>query len=141
VTVKHRSRVARDPSAPNLRQVHLIHEELLAEIGRDGFAVAPGELGENITTSGVDLLGLPVGTLLRLGATAVVEVTGLRNPCRQIDDFQTGLLKQVIGRDEAGNVARKAGIMGIVKTGGLVRTGDAIKVDLPAEPHRPLAPV
>jgi MOSC domain-containing protein YiiM len=89
----------------------------------------------------VDLLGLPVGTLLRLGATAVVEVTGLRNPCRQIDDFQTGLLKQVIGRDEAGNVVRKAGIMGIVKTGGMVRTGDTIKVDLPTEPHRPLAPV
>jgi MOSC domain-containing protein YiiM len=89
----------------------------------------------------VDLLGLPVGTLLRLGATAVVEVTGLRNPCRQIDDFQTGLLKQVIGRDEAGNVVRKAGIMGIVKTGGMVRAGDTIKVDLPAEPHRPLARV
>ncbi|MET9964975.1 MOSC domain-containing protein [Streptomyces sp. NPDC006356] len=141
VTVKHRSRVAQDPTQPNLRQVHLIHEELFAEVGRDGFAVRPGELGENITTSGIDLLALPTGTLLRIGDEAVVEVTGLRNPCLQIDAFQQGLLKQVVGRDEAGNVVRKAGIMSVVRVGGVVRPGDTITVKLPDEPHRPLEQV
>lgn len=138
VTVKHRSRVAQDPTQPNLRQVHLIHEELFAEVGEEGFKVAPGELGENITTRGIDLLGLPVGTLLRIGATAVLEVTGLRNPCLQIDNFQDGLLKQVVGRDEAGNVVRKAGIMSIVREDGVVSPGDTIDVELPSGPHRPL---
>jgi MOSC domain-containing protein YiiM len=138
VTVKHRSRVAQDPTQPNLRQVHLIHEELFAEVDEAGFQVAPGELGENITTRGIDLLGLPVGTLLRLGDSAVVEVTGLRNPCLQIDNFRDGLLKQVVGRDEAGNIVRKAGIMSVVKEGGVVRPGDLIKVEFPAAPHRPL---
>lgn len=138
VTVKHRSRMAQDPTQPNLRQVHLMHEELFAEVGEDGFKVAPGELGENITTQGIDLLGLPVGTLLRVGDSAVLEVTGLRNPCLQIDGFQDGLLKRVVGRDEAGNVVRKAGIMSVVREGGVVRPGDAIAVELPAEPHRPL---
>ncbi|MFD7994015.1 MOSC domain-containing protein [Streptomyces mexicanus] len=138
VTVKHRSRVAQDPTQPNLRQVHLIHEELFAEVARAGFAVSPGDLGENITTSGIDLLGLPVDTLLHIGAEAVVEVTGLRNPCRQIDAFRSGLLKQVVGRDEDGNVVRKAGIMSIVVHGGEVRPGDPIRAELPAEPHRPL---
>lgn len=117
VTVKHRSRVAQDPTQPNLRQVHLIHEELFAEVGEDGFKVAPGELGENITTRGVDLLALPTGTLLRIGDGALLEVTGLRNPCLQIDLFQDGLLKQVVGRDEAGNIVRKAGIMSVVREG------------------------
>jgi MOSC domain-containing protein YiiM len=138
VTVKHRSRVAQDPTQPNLRQVHLIHEELFAEVGAAGFTVTAGELGENITTSGIDLLGLPAGTLLRVGDSAVLRVTGLRNPCRQIDDFQAGLLKQVIGRDEAGNIVRKAGIMSVVVEGGVVRPGDAIKAELPDGPHRPL---
>lgn len=138
VTVKHRSRVARDPSQPNLRQVHLIHEELFAEVAAAGFPVRPGELGENITTRGLDLLGLPTGTLLHLGAEAVVEVTGLRNPCHQIDDFQNGLLKQVTGRDAAGRVVRKAGVMSVVLTGGVVRPGDPVAVVLPDAPHRPL---
>jgi MOSC domain-containing protein YiiM len=138
VTVKHRSRVARDPTRPNLRQVHLIHEELFAELGAAGFAVAPGDLGENITTGGIDLLGLPTGTLLRIGDSTVLRVTGLRNPCRQIDGFQNGLLKQVIGRDEAGNTVRKAGIMSVVVEGGVVRPGDTIKAELPDGPHRPL---
>ncbi|WP_030978607.1 MOSC domain-containing protein [Streptomyces sp. NRRL S-1824] len=138
VTVKHRSRVAQDPTQPNLRQVHLIHEELFEELREAGFEVAPGDLGENVTTRGIDLLGLPVGTLLHLGDEAVVEVTGLRNPCLQIDNFQDGLLKQVVGRDAAGNIVRKAGIMGIVASGGTVRPGDPVKVELPAEPHRPL---
>lgn len=141
VTVKHRSRVARDPTQPNLRQVHLIHMELFADVGVDGFSVAPGELGENITTSGIDLLGLPTGTLLRLGDEAVVEVTGLRNPCLQIDNFQQGLLKKVVGHDEAGALVRKAGIMSVVLVGGEVRPGDAITAELPEEPHRPLGPV
>ncbi|OEJ62078.1 molybdenum cofactor biosysynthesis protein [Streptomyces agglomeratus] len=138
ITVKHRSRVAQDPTRPNLRQVHLIHAELFAELLREGFTVEPGQLGENITTSGIDLLGLPEGTLLHVGEQAVVEVTGLRNPCLQIDAFQDGLLKQVVGRDEAGNIVRKAGIMSIVRTGGEVRPGDQVRVVLPAEPHRPL---
>ncbi|NEC08741.1 MOSC domain-containing protein [Streptomyces sp. SID7909] len=138
VTVKHRSRVAQDPTQPNLRQVHLIHEELFEEVRALGFEVAPGAIGENITTRGIDLLSLPVGTLLHLGEEAVVEVTGLRNPCMQIEDFQGGLLKQVVGRDEAGNIVRKAGIMSVVTAGGVVRPGDPVRIELPAEPHRPL---
>ncbi|MFD3515819.1 MOSC domain-containing protein [Streptomyces sp. NPDC058657] len=138
VTVKHRSRVAQDPTQPNLRQVHFIHQELFAEVREEGFEVAPGQLGENVTTRGLDLLALPVGTLLRLGGEAVVEITGLRNPCVQIDGFQHGLLKQVTGRDAEGNIVRKAGVMGVVRTGGPVRPGDPITVELPAEPHRPL---
>jgi len=138
VTVKHRSRVAQNPTQPNLRQVHLIHEELFAELAEAGFRVAPGDLGENVTTRGLDLLGLPVGTLLRIGPEAVVEVTGLRNPCLQIDHFQDGLLKQVVSRDEAGRLIRRAGIMGVVAEGGAVRPGDTIKVELPDGPHRPL---
>ncbi|MCX0247694.1 MOSC domain-containing protein [Streptomyces drozdowiczii] len=138
VTVKHRSRVAQDPTQPNLRQVHLIQEELFEEVRVLGFEVKPGDLGENITTRGIDLLALPVGTLLRLGDEAVVEVTGLRNPCMQIDNFRSGLLKQVVGRDEAGNIVRKAGIMSVVTVGGEVGPGDRVRIELPAEPHRPL---
>ncbi|CAM5350638.1 hypothetical protein SAVIM338S_01202 [Streptomyces avidinii] len=138
VTVKHRSRVAQDPTQPNLRQVHLIHRELFDEVGEAGFEVEPGKLGENVTTEGVDLLGLPAGTLLRLGADAVVEVTGLRNPCLQIDAFQHGLLKQVVSRDDEGNLLRKAGIMGVVHQGGTIRPGDTIEITLPPAPHVPL---
>lgn len=138
VTVRHRSRVAQDPTQPNLRQVHLIHTELFAEVAEAGFTVAPGELGENITTRGIDLLGLPVGTLLRVGDSATLEVTGLRNPCLQINAFQDGLLKQVVGRDETGHIVRKAGIMSVVREGGVVRPGDRIEAILPDGPHRPL---
>ncbi|MEZ0073910.1 MOSC domain-containing protein YiiM [Planotetraspora sp. GP83] len=138
VTVQHRSRVARDPSQPNLRQVHLIHEELYDELRAGGFAVQAGNLGENVTTRGVDLLGLPTGAVLHLGDQAVVEITGLRNPCLQLDGFQDGLLKAVLDRDERGEVVRKAGIMGIVLAGGDVRPGDPIRVELPAGPHRRL---
>ncbi|MEC4020363.1 MOSC domain-containing protein [Streptomyces sp. H27-D2] len=138
VTVQHRSRVAQDPTQPNLRQVHLLHAELFTEVDEAGFRVAPGELGENVTTTGIDLLGLPTGTLLRLGDDAVVEITGLRNPCLQIDGFDNGLLKQLVGRDADGNVVRKAGIMSVVRESGVVRPGDAIRTVLPAEPHRPL---
>ena len=140
-TVKHRSRVARDPRQPNLRQVHLIHAELHAELRAAGFAVSAGQLGENVTTRGVDLLALPAGTRLHLGATAVVEVTGLRNPCAQLDRIEPGLMAATLGRDEHGNLIRKAGVMGIVLAGGEVRPGDPIRVELPPEPHRPLAPV
>ncbi|WP_369033650.1 MULTISPECIES: MOSC domain-containing protein [Streptomyces] len=140
-TVKHRSRMAKDPTRPNLRQVHLIHEELLTEVGADGFEVAPGELGENITTRGIDLLALPVGTLLHIGDDVVLTVTGLRNPCLQIDNFQDGLLKRVVGRDDAGNVVRKAGIMSVVKEGGEVCPGDPVKVEFPGGPHQALGPV
>jgi len=140
-TVKHRSRVARDPQAPNLRQVHLLHAELFDElVGRD-FAVFPGDMGENVTTAGVDLLALPTGTRLRLGANAVVQLTGLRNPCAQIDRFQPGLTAAVLDRDASGELVRKAGVMGVVLTGGEVRPGDPIEVQLAALPHLPLQPV
>jgi MOSC domain-containing protein YiiM len=141
VTVKHQSRVARDPSQPNLRQVHLIHKELHDELRENGFTVKPGDIGENVTTSGIDLLGLPTGTRLHLGADAVVEVTGLRNPCLQLEVFQPGLQKAVLDRDENGKLIRKTGIMSIVVTGGEVRPGDPIRVELPAEPHNALEPV
>jgi MOSC domain-containing protein YiiM len=140
-TVKHRSHVARDPTKPNLRQVHLIHEELHDELRAAGFEVGPGQMGENITTRGVDLLGLPAGARLHLGAAAVVEVTGLRNPCAQLDGVQPGLMAATLGRDAHGGLVRKAGVMGVVLTGGEVRPGDAIRVETPPGPFRPLAPV
>ena len=137
-TVKHRSRVAKDPSVPNLRQVHLIHEELFAEMDGLGFAIAPGKMGENITTRGIDLLGLPQGARLHLGETAIVEITGLRNPCGQIDKFQKGLMKAMLGRDAGGGIVRKSGVMSIVISGGDVRPGDAIRVEMPAGALKPL---
>jgi MOSC domain-containing protein YiiM len=140
-TVKHRSRVRRDLTQPNLRQVHLIHAELHDELRDAGFTVRPGQMGENVTTRGVDLLGLPAGTRLQLGEAAVVEVTGLRNPCIQLDGIQQGLMAATLSRDEQGNLIRMAGVMSIVLAGGEVRPGDPIRVELPAEPHRPLEPV
>ena len=140
-TVKHRSRVRRDPTQPNLRQVHLIHAELFDEVRAKGFPVAPGELGENITTSGIDLLALPTGTRLHLGESAAVEVTGLRNPCIQIDHFQNGLMAATLDKDVDGDLVRKAGIMSIVISEGDVRPGDSIRVELPNMPHRSLLPV
>ncbi|HEX9058232.1 MAG TPA: MOSC domain-containing protein, partial [Ktedonobacterales bacterium] len=140
-TVQHRSRVARDPSQPNLRQVHLIHAELHDELRTAGFTVQAGQMGENITTRGVDLLRLPTGTRLHLGDTAVVEVTGLRNPCVQLDDFQSGLLAAVLDRDEHGALIRKAGVMAIVLADGEVKPGDPLVVELPPEPHQSLAVV
>src|SRR5438067_5658836 len=119
-TVKHRSRVARDPSQPNLRQVHLIHAELHEELRGSGFHLSPGQMGENITTEGIDLLGLPTGTRLRLGDAALIEITGLRNPCAQLDQIQPGLMAAVLDRDAAGNLIRKAGVMAVVVSGGPV---------------------
>lgn len=190
VHVRHRGRVRADPTQPNLRQVHLIHEELFAEVGAKGYAVAPGELGENVTTSGVDLLGLPVGTILRFGppraetaasgggggagtvaavlaaaagatldpptaaAARAVEaaaardagddprpaviVAGLRNPCAQINGFQSGLLKEVVGKDGDGNLVRKGGVMAVVLRGGAIRAGHVVGVELPPPPYAPL---
>ena len=140
-TVQHRSRAARDPNQPNLRQVHLVHAELFDELRTAGFLVAPGQMGENVTTGGIDLLGLPDGTRLYLGEAAMVEVTGLRNPCAQLDDFQPGLMAAVLGRDAQGRLIRKAGIMAIVLLGGVVRAGDPIRAELPPEPRRSLVPV
>ena len=140
-TVKHRSRVERDPSQPNLRQVHLIHEELFHELSYSGFSVAAAELGENITTRGIALLELPAGTKLRIGSSAVVELTGLRNPCGQIEQFQKGLQTAVLARAEDGYLMRKAGVMGVVAVGGQVRAGSSISVELPALPYRRLEPV
>lgn len=141
-TVKHRSRVRKDPSRPNLRQVHLIHAELHDELRSDGFDLLPGEMGENITTRGLDLLELPVGTRLRLGESAGVEVTGLRNPCIQLDRLRPGLMGATIERLRLGDgtveVRRKIGIMSVVVAGGVVKPGDAVVVELPDGPHRPL---
>jgi MOSC domain-containing protein YiiM len=139
--VRHRSRVARNPQQPNLRQVHLIHAELHDQLRSAGFVVAAGDMGENITTRGIDLLALPIGTRLHLGDTALVEITGLRNPCAQLDRFQPGLMAAVLDRDENGHLIRKAGVMGIVLASGAVRPNDPIRVELPLEPHRPLEPV
>lgn len=137
VTVKHRSRVAADPTQPNLRQVHLIHAELLDDLASAGYDVRPGQLGENVTTRGVDLLHLPVGSRLSMG-TAFVTVTGLRNPCRQINDFRRGMLKHVLRPGADGRVERLAGVMGIVSRGGRVTDGDRLTVELPERPHLPL---
>ena len=138
VTVKHRSRVAANPAQPNLRQVHLIHAELFAEVAGQGFRVMPGQLGENIATLGIDLLALPTATRLHIGPAAIVELTGLRNPCAQIDRFQNGLLAAVLDRDAEGGLVRKAGVMGIVIAGGSIKGGDYIRAVLPAGPHRKL---
>ena len=140
-TVKHRSRVAKNPATPNLRQVHLIHTELFEELRARGFPVSPGAMGENVTTTGIDLLALPTGTRLHLGDEAVVEVTGLRNPCRQLDSLQSGMMAATLDRDINGNLIRKAGIMAIAVSGGIVRQGDPIRTELPPLPHHPLVPV
>ena len=140
-TVKHRSRVARDPNQPNLRQLHLIHAELLDELRAAGFAVSAGQMGENVTTRGIDLLGLPTGTQLRFGNAALIEVTGLRNPCVQLNRIQPGLMAAVLGHDAQGRLIRKAGVMAVVLVGGEIRPGDPIRVELPPEPFRPLEPV
>ncbi|MBE9190119.1 MOSC domain-containing protein [Gloeocapsopsis crepidinum LEGE 06123] len=137
-TIKHRSRVAVDPTQPNLRQVHLIHAELHDELQAAGFVVSAGQMGENITTRGINLLALPVDTRLYLGNTAVVQLTGLRNPCAQLEQFQAGLMAAVLGRNEHGKLIRKAGVMGIVVIGGVVIPGDTIQVELPQKPHQSL---
>jgi len=141
VTVQHRSRVARDPTQPNLRQVHLIHAELFDELASAGYQVEAGQLGENVTTRGLDLLALPADTLLHLGSDAIVRVTGLRNPCQQINGFESGLLRAVLGRTEEGTVERKGGVMAVVIAGGTVYAGDEIRVDIPTGISLPLAPV
>jgi MOSC domain-containing protein YiiM len=140
-TVKHRSRVARDPTQPNLRQVHLIHAELFDELRAKGFEVAPGVMGENITTRGIDLLALPTGARLHVGSDAIVEVTGLRNPCFQLDGLQKGLMQATLDRGADGDLIRKAGVMAIVIAGGGVAMGDSIRIVLPDHPHQALKPV
>ncbi len=141
VTDQHRSHAARNPDAPNLRQVHLIHAELHQELAGQGFAVSPGQMGENITTQGVNLLTLPAGTRLHLGDEAVVEITGLRNPCRQLNGIQEGLMQATLDKRDDGTLIRKSGVMSIVITGGDVRPGDRISVEVPPAPHRALEPV
>jgi MOSC domain-containing protein YiiM len=136
-TVKHRSRVAQDPNQPNLRQVHLIQNELFEEL-TDRFNIKPGQLGENITTVGINLLDLPTDTILSIGESAIIKVTGLRNPCAQIDNFKPGLLKAVLDKDSDGNLIRKAGIMGVILQSGEVKPGDTIRVELPHRPFKKL---
>ena len=140
-TIKHRSVAARDPKRPNLRQVHLIHAELHDELREAGLRVEAGQMGENITTRGVDLLGLPLGTRLALGDAAVVEITGVRSPCVQLDSIQPGLMRATLGRDDDGKVVYKAGVMSVVVSDGEVKPGDPIGVELPPQPHRQLEPV
>ena len=140
-TVKHRSRVARDASQPNLRQAHLIHAELFEDLAQRDFHVSAGDLGENITTRGVDLLALPRGARLQIGRDAIIEITGLRNPCQQINAFQPGLMQAVLDRAADGTLVRKCGVMGVIMAGGLVRPGDVIRIVLPAEPFSRLEPV
>lgn len=141
VTVQHLSRVRRDPSEPNLRQVHLIHAELIDDLVAEGFAVGPGTMGENVTTAGIDLLGLPTGATLHLGSQAVVRITGLRNPCAQLDDVGAGLMKRLVHRAPDGSTVRLAGVMGVVEAGGVVRAGDGIEVHQPDGERWPLKPV
>ncbi len=140
-TVQHESRVARDPTQPNLRQVHLIASELHVELAAGGLTVGAGEMGENITTRGIDLLALPTATRLRLGADAVVEITGLRNPCKQLNTIQLGLMDAVLDHADDGSLVRRAGIMGIVVASGVVHPGDTIEITAPQPPHRPLEAV
>jgi MOSC domain-containing protein YiiM len=141
VTVRHRSRVARDPSQPNLRQVHLIHAELHDELNAKGFNISAGQMGENITTRGISLLDLPKGTLLHIGETVILEVTGLRNPCHQLDGIQQGLMQAVLDKDAEGHLIRKAGIMTVVVEGGDIFVDDEIKVHLPGKPYKMLGVV
>ena len=141
VTVQHRSRLASTPDAPNLRQVHLLHAELFDELEVQGFVLAPGDIGENLLTRGINLLGLPSATRLRIGADAEVQITGLRNPCRQLDRFRPGLMAATLARGADGNLVRKAGVMAIVIAGGVVRPDDPIHMALPPQPYQPLGPV
>lgn len=141
VTDQHRSHVARNPNAPNLRQVHLMHAELHDELAAKGFTVAPGQMGENITTRGVELLSLPTGTRLHLGESAIVELTGLRNPCKQLNGIQDGLMQETIEKKSDGTLVRKSGVMSVVIASGDVHQGDSIRVELPPEPHKPMKPV
>jgi len=138
VTVKHRSRVKKDPGQPNLRQVHLIHIELIEELQKQGFDVYPSAMGENITTSGVDLLSLPTDTLLKIGKEAKIRITGLRNPCKQLDNYQKGLTAAVLDKDELGNLIRKAGVMAVVQKGGVIKKDAEIEIQLPDTEHQPL---
>ncbi|HEX4710286.1 MOSC domain-containing protein [Phenylobacterium sp.] len=139
-TVKHRSRWRRDATQPNLRQAHLLHAELFEELAAKGFAVTPGLMGENVTTRGIDLLDLPTGAIVRLGRDAAVRITGLRNPCYQLDELQPGLMAACLDK-RGGELVRKAGVMGVVLAGGEVRAGDPIVIELPPEPREPLKPV
>ena len=140
-TAQHLSRLANQAAEPNLRQVHLMHAELFDELAAAGFSVGPGQMGENVTTRGVDLLALPKGATVRLGEAAVVEITGLRNPCAQLNTIQPGLMQATLAKDDEGGLVRKTGVMGVVLSGGVVRAGDGLRVELPAEPRRPLEPV
>lgn len=136
--IQHLYRIKKDPNDPNLRQIHLIHRELHEELRAKGFDIAPGDMGENVTTQGIDLLGLPRGTVLKFGEEAAVEITGLRNPCYQLNDFREGLMKACLDKAEDGSVIFKSGIMGIILKDGTIKPGDQIRVELPDGPHTPL---
>jgi MOSC domain-containing protein YiiM len=142
-TTQHQMQARSDSTRPNLRQVHLLQSELFSELAQKGHVVGPATLGENITTAGVDLISLPRGTLLllRIGSDAVLQLTGLRNPCGQLDAFQPGLARAMLGKDEGGELIRKARVMSVVISGGTIRTGDEIAIELPLQPFEKLCPV
>ena len=137
-TEQHLHRLPKNADSPNLRQVHLIHQELHEELRGKGFDVSPGDMGENVTTAGLNLLGLPTGAILTLGSTAQIRVTGLRNPCPQLNRFKRGLMSKVVEKAADGSLVRKCGIMAVVSTEGVVQPGDAITVALPEQPWTPL---
>lgn len=140
-TVQHLSRVKRDPTAPNLRQVHLLHRELHDELNALGFKLTPGLMGENLLTLGIDLLGLPTRACLHVGEQVIIGITGLRNPCHQLDVLRPGLMAATLATDQHGNLQRRAGVMAIVIVGGIVRPGDEIGISLPDPPYEALQPV
>jgi len=139
-TTQHRWLMKKNPTRKNLTQVHLLHAELFDELVSAAFFLSPGEMGENVTTRGIDLLTLPTKTKLHCGG-AVIEVTGLREPCAQLNKLRPGLMKALIRRSKEGIVVRKAGIMGVVLAGGVVRPGDHIEVELPPQPWETMGPV
>ena len=135
--VRHRHLARRHPKMPNLRQVHLIPSELFQALRADGYELRPGDLGENILTAGLDLEALPLGTILKLGAEAAIELTGLRTPCVLIDRFKPGLKRRMLV-EEYGRPRFRCGVMAVVRSSGRISTGDAIAVRLPSEPLKSL---
>ena len=130
-TVQHLSDRKKNSTRSNLRQLHLIQSELIEELNATGFDVRPGDLGENITTGQIDLPALPQGTLLRIGDTAVVEITGLRTPCFKIERFRKGLRSAVTEHRHGGPATLKGALMAIVVAGGVVNRDDRIGVIIP----------
>lgn len=138
--VRHRYLARRQPRLPNLRQVHLIPSALFGTLRRCGYEIGAGGLGENVTTAGLNLEEMPLGTRILLGQTASVELIGLRTPCVLIDRFRSGLKQHLLAFAKTGPAFR-CGVMGVVRTGGRVAAGDVARVVLPSPPVRALPPI